>query len=68
MTIIPNPEKPYVVECDASDFAVGAVLSQRREDRNMHPIAFMSKAMNVAEQNYQIYDKELLAVILALKQ
>ena len=66
--IIPNPEKPYVVECDASDFAVGAVLSQKGEDGNMHPIAFMSKAMNAAERNYQIYDKELLAVISALKQ
>ena len=56
--------RPFVVECDASDFAVGAVLSQRNEKGEIHPIAFFSKAMNPAERNYDIYDKELLAIVV----
>ena len=52
-----------IVEADASDFATGAVLSQKQDDGKIHPIAFMSKSLNDAERNYEIYDKELLAVI-----
>jgi hypothetical protein len=65
--MMPNPHKPYMVECDASDFATGAVLSQRDDQGQIHPIAFHSKSMNDAERNYQIYDKELLAIIQALQ-
>jgi hypothetical protein len=64
---MPNPEKPYIIECDASDFATGAVLSQRDDQGKVRPIAFRSSAMNPAERNYEIYDKELLAIIRALE-
>jgi hypothetical protein len=49
-----------------SDFAVGAMLSQDFKD-GRHPIAYFSKSLLPAERNYQIYDKELLAIIYAVK-
>ena len=60
--------KPFILECDASNYATGAVLSQKAEDGHIHPIAFYSKMLNDAERNYDIYDKELLAVIRALSE
>jgi len=64
--IFPDPEKEFVVETDASDFAVGCVLSQiSSADNLLHPVAFHSRSLNKAEVNYTIYDKELLAIITA---
>ncbi|CDO72200.1 hypothetical protein BN946_scf184970.g52 [Trametes cinnabarina] len=64
---IPTDNDPYRLECDASNYAVGAVLSQR-QDGVWHPIAFLSKAMSSTERNYEIYDKELLAIMTALDE
>src|ERR1700722_20223698 len=64
----PNLDKAVILECDASDKATGAVLGQIFEDEKLHPIAFMSKTLSPAERNYNIYDKELLAVIRAFKE
>ena len=64
----PSDTGPFRLECDASNFATGAVLSQQQEDGTFHPIAFMSKAFTDVEQNYQIYDKEMLAIIQALEE
>ena len=55
------------METDASDDAIGMVLSQQ-QDGKWHPVAFMSRMMSSAEQNYEIYDKELLAIIEALRK
>jgi len=64
--IFPDPEKEFIVETDASDFAVGCVLSQiNSADNLLHPVAFHSRSLNRAEINYTIYDKELLAIITA---
>ena len=60
---MPDLARPFVVECDASDFATGAVLSQKGADDLLHPVAFYSKSLNDAERNYEIHDKELLAII-----
>ena len=65
--LMPNPSKPYRVEVDASDFATGGILSQQGEDGLWHPTAYISKSLSEAEQNYNIYDKELLAIIRALE-
>src|SRR5271170_4503736 len=65
--IMPNPEKQYIIECDASDFATGAVLSQKDNQGKTKPIAFRSSGMSPAERNYEIYDKGLLAIIRALE-
>jgi len=64
----PNHAKQYQIECDASYYASGAVLSQEQPDSTWRPIAFASWTMTPAQRNYQIYDKEFLAVINALKE
>src|SRR5277367_1235758 len=59
-----NPSLPTVVEADASDYAQGGVISQRDpETGELHPIAFWSRKFNPAELNYEIYDKEMLAIV-----
>jgi hypothetical protein len=51
--------------CDASDFAVGAVLGQTK-DRKHHAIAYASKTMTRAQLNYATTEKELLVVVFAI--
>ncbi|CUA73551.1 Transposon Tf2-11 polyprotein [Rhizoctonia solani] len=63
-----NPDKPFVLETDASGIAMGAILSQKQEDGRLHPIAFMSKSFQGAEKNYNTHNKELLVIICALKE
>lgn len=62
-----NADLPCLIETDASDFALGAVCSQTDSQGNTHPIAYYSRKLLPAEQNYQVYDKELLAIIAAFK-
>ncbi len=64
---IPNETDPFMVEADASEGAIGAVLSQK-QNRKWCLVAFMSKLLSVTERNYEIYDKELLAIMLALDE
>jgi hypothetical protein len=66
--IHPDPAKPFIVETDASDFALGTILSQFGIDGLLHPVVFYSRKLTSAEINYQVYDKELLAIITAFKQ
>ena len=66
--MIPTDEGAFRVEADASNFATGAVLSQQAKDGKWHPVAFFSKSLSEAERNYEIYDKELLAIMLALEE
>lgn len=66
--LIPDPERPFVVEVDASEVGVWAILSQRGEDGKLHPCAFMSHRLSDAEYNYHEGDRELLAVKLALEE
>ena len=65
--IIADPSKPYILYTDASDIALGAVLLQRDSDGNLHPIAYASKALNAAQKNYTVTDRECLAIIWALE-
>ncbi|MBW0587056.1 hypothetical protein O181_126771 [Austropuccinia psidii MF-1] len=62
-----NPSLPTIVQTDASDYALGAVLSQVN-DSAKHLIAFDSRKLLPAELNYEIHDKELLGIIWALKR
>jgi hypothetical protein len=66
MLVMPDTKKKLRIECDASDYATGAVLSQQETDKLWHPVAYLSKSLSEAERNYDIYDKELLAIIKAL--
>ena len=61
--IIPKPGKQFWMETDTSDFTIAAILSQQDNEGKWRPVAFMSKALNDAERNYEIYDKEMLAVM-----
>ena len=64
---MPMDEAQFRVEADSSDFATGAVLEQFQDDK-WFPIAYLSKTLNETERNYPIHDKELLAIIRALKE
>ena len=66
---IPNDKDPFKLSTDASDFAIEAVLLQKNIQTNLwHLVAFFSKSLNTHEKNYEIYDKELLAVIQGLEK
>jgi hypothetical protein len=59
--------RPTRIEVDASGFATGGALLQKLDDGQWHPVAFRSASMLPAERNYEIYDREMLAIIEALK-
>jgi RNase H-like domain found in reverse transcriptase len=68
-TPILNNSKPFWIEADRSDFATRAVLSQQSsEDNKWHLIAFLSKFLSPVEQNYEIHDKEMLAIVRPLEE
>ena len=67
--IFPDLTRQFIVEVDASDTGVGAVLSQwAARDQKVHPCAFFSRKLTPAERNYDIGNRELLAVKLALEE
>ena len=61
-------EKECIVETNASDNVSAGVLSQYRDDAKLHPVAFFSRKHSPQEINYEIYDKELLAIIKAFEE
>ncbi|KAK3506690.1 hypothetical protein QTP70_015415 [Hemibagrus guttatus] len=68
-SLLRNKPKPFIVEVDASTTGVGAVLSQQQGNpSHLHPCAFFSRKLNLAEMNYDIGNRELLAVKLALEE
>ena len=65
----PDNSSPFRIEADSSDFATGAVLSQQsKEDEKWHPVAFLSKSLSAVERNYEIHDKEMLAIVRAMEE
>ncbi|GKD83472.1 reverse transcriptase domain-containing protein [Tanacetum coccineum] len=60
--IAPDWDQPFELMCDASDYAIGAVLGQRIE-KHFRPIHYASKTMTEAESNYTTTEKEMLAVV-----
>jgi RNase H-like domain found in reverse transcriptase len=63
----PNMEKPFELEIDTSNYATGAVLIQRDEKGRKVHVGYHSEALNEAERNYDVYDREFLALIRAFK-
>ncbi|GJR61670.1 reverse transcriptase domain-containing protein [Tanacetum coccineum] len=65
--IAPDWDQPFEIMCDASDYAIGAVLGQRIE-KHFRPIHYASKTMTEAETNYTTTEKEMLAVVYAFEK
>ncbi|MFS7949268.1 putative nucleotidyltransferase, Ribonuclease H [Helianthus anomalus] len=62
--VAPDWSLPFEIMCDASDYAIGAVLGQKRE-KHFHPIYYASKTLHDAQEHYTTTEKELLAVVFA---
>ena len=62
----PSFEKDFVLETDASSQGIGAVLSQRQEDGQLHPVAYASRSLSPAEKDYSITELETLAVVWSI--
>ena len=58
-----NPRQPSTLSTDASDFAIAGIVHQSDEHGFLHPCAYHSRKLTPAEINYEIYDKELLAIV-----
>ena len=63
-----SPDRETRMETDASDGVVAGVLNQLQDNGTWHPVAFYSKTMNLAQMNYDIHDKEMLAVVKGLEE
>ena len=60
-------DKEMRVEADVSDFAMGGVLLMKCEDERWRPVVYIFKSLNEAKKNYEIHDKEMLAIIQCLE-
>jgi hypothetical protein len=60
-----DPELPIILKTDAFDYAIGACIMQPGKERKLYPFAFYFRKILLAEVNYDIYDKELLAIVTA---
>ena len=64
---VPDLDKEFRVEADASNYATGGVLSMKCSDKKWRPVAFISKSLSNTERNYEIHDQEMLAVVRCLE-
>jgi len=65
--VIPDLNREMRVEAGMSDFVTRGVLSMKCEDEKWRPVAYISKLLNEAERNYEIHNKEMLAIIQCLE-
>ena len=68
LLVMPRACGKFRLEADSSNYATGGILSQQQEDNTWRPVAFISHALNETERNYEIYDKEMLAIMHALSE
>ena len=62
-----NLDREMRVKANVSDFVTGGVLSIKYEDKKWKPVVYISKLLNEAERNYEIHNKEILAIIQCLE-
>ena len=67
VTAAPDLDKEFRVKADASNYATGGVLLMKCSDEMWRPVAFISKSLSDTERNYEIHDKEMLAVVRYLE-
>ena len=67
LLVAPDLDKELRVEADASNFATGGVLSIKCKDNKWRPVAYILKSLNETERNYEIHNKEMLAMIHCLE-
>lgn len=65
---IPNDNGKFKIEVNASDYAIGGILSQEQDDRKWQPLVYISHLLNSTERNYKIYNKEMLAIMTAISE
>ncbi len=65
--ILPDYDQAFTLITNASDYATSAILEQEDAFGRSHPVAYYSKSLQPAKRNYEIHDKELLAIIFALR-
>ena len=63
-----NSRRLTVMKADAFNQVLDSVLSQKNKSENLHPVAFYSRKFTDSELNYEIHNKELLAIVEAFKQ
>lgn len=63
-----DPDRTTVLETDSSGYCVGGILSQYDDEGLLRPCAYYSKKLSPSECNYEIYDKEMLAIIRCLEE
>jgi len=67
--VLPQDLEPFYIKANSSDFASRAVLSQQLPgEEKWHLVAFYSKSLSLVERNYEIHDKEILAIIRVLEE
>ena len=64
--ITPNPTKPFKIFANTSNYATGAVLTQKNDNRVQHPCFFYSKSLSLVEKWYYTSEQEFLAIIWAI--
>jgi RNase H-like domain found in reverse transcriptase len=62
-----NYDKPFILEVNASQFAIRAILQQEGDDGKLHPVGYYSKALMDVEHGYNIHDRELMAIVKGLE-
>jgi hypothetical protein len=63
-----DPDRPGLLETDASDIAIAGILSQKFEDGKIHLVRYVSRKLNPAEINYDVYDQEMLPAVFSLRK
>ena len=62
----PQFDNQFIVDYNASTFAIGAILQQRDKKDKLHPVTFLSQTLNIMQHNWDIYNKKLFAIVHTL--